>query len=332
MTTRLRLREGESNLLAGLLREDDQRKSSGFPGLMRLPVLKQLFVEQRQQITQTDIVMLLTPHIVRTHELTAEDLSPIYIGTQQNLGLGGPPPLIAPAAGRAGCRGGARADAGIPTTPGVPPGGVPRSPVASDPGAQPVESPGAARHVAGANADAASAGDAAARRAPPPAPAAPPAGRTTPPARRRAGRRNVRRTRRGDPAARCLKRRATAASRPLVPPATPAQIIVTPPGTEFRVAGGPYTVPVSINNASRVSVMTLTMTFNPRCCACATVQDGTFMRQGGVATRSRRRSMRRPAASTSRSPDGRSGRRLGRGPARGAAVRRGRPGQRDLIR
>ena len=48
------------------------------------------------EINQTDIVMLLTPHIVRTHELTVEDLTPIYIGTQQNVGLGGPPPLIAP--------------------------------------------------------------------------------------------------------------------------------------------------------------------------------------------------------------------------------------------
>ena len=47
-------------------------------------------------IGQTDIVMLLTPRIVRTHELTAGDLSPIFIGTQQNLGLGGPPPVIAP--------------------------------------------------------------------------------------------------------------------------------------------------------------------------------------------------------------------------------------------
>ena len=47
------------------------------------------------------------------------------------------------------------------------------------------------------------------------------------------------------------------------PPATAAQIIVTPPGTEFRVAGGPYTVPVSINNASRLSVITLTVTYNP---------------------------------------------------------------------
>jgi hypothetical protein len=66
-------------------------------------------------------------------------------------------------------------------------------------------------------------------------------------------------------------------------PATQAQIIVTPPGTEFRIAGGPYTVPVSINNASRVSMATLTVTYNPNVLRVRTVQDGTFMRQGGVA-------------------------------------------------
>lgn len=64
--------------------------------------------------------------------------------------------------------------------------------------------------------------------------------------------------------------------------ATPAQIIVTPPGTIFQIGGGPYTVPVSINNASRVSVITLSITFNPNVLRVRTVQDGTFMRQGGV--------------------------------------------------
>ncbi len=39
--------------------------------------------------------MLLTPRIIRTHEYTARDLSPIYVGTNQNFGLTGPPPLIA---------------------------------------------------------------------------------------------------------------------------------------------------------------------------------------------------------------------------------------------
>src|SRR4029450_662525 len=62
------------------------------------------------------------------------------------------------------------------------------------------------------------------------------------------------------------------------------QVIGTPPGTEFRVAGGPYTVPISINNVSRLSAMTLTVTYNPTVLRVRTVQDGTFMRQGGVST------------------------------------------------
>tara|TARA_B100001123_G_scaffold441920_1_gene584251 strand:- start:20037 stop:22301 length:2265 start_codon:yes stop_codon:yes gene_type:complete len=92
--TRLRLRDGESNLLAGLLREEDRRSLRGFPGLLRLPVLRQLLSANDNTIKQTDIIMLLTPRIVRTHELTQEDVSPIFIGTQRNIGLSGPPPLI----------------------------------------------------------------------------------------------------------------------------------------------------------------------------------------------------------------------------------------------
>jgi hypothetical protein len=41
-------------------------------------------------------------------------------------------------------------------------------------------------------------------------------------------------------------------------------------------------MPVSINNASRISVVTLTITYNPAVLRVRTVQDGTFMRQGGV--------------------------------------------------
>ncbi len=93
--TTLRLRDGESTLLAGLLREDERRTLTGFPGLMRLPVFKQLFTSNDLSKGQTDIVILLTPRIVRTHELTQEDVNPVYIGSQQNLGLTGPPPLIA---------------------------------------------------------------------------------------------------------------------------------------------------------------------------------------------------------------------------------------------
>lgn len=48
------------------------------------------------------------------------------------------------------------------------------------------------------------------------------------------------------------------------------------------MAGGPYTVPLSINNVSRLSNVTLTVRYNPEILQVRTVQDGTFMRQGGV--------------------------------------------------
>ena len=99
VVTKLRLRDGESNLLAGLLREDERRSLRGFPGILRLPVVKQLFSSNDEQIRTSDIVMLLTPRIIRTHELTANDLSPIYVGTQSNMGISGPPPLITVGAG-----------------------------------------------------------------------------------------------------------------------------------------------------------------------------------------------------------------------------------------
>ena len=60
-----------------------------------------------------------------------------------------------------------------------------------------------------------------------------------------------------------------------------AQITITAP-QEFRTAGGPYTVPLAVSNASRLSMITLTVTFNPAVLRVRNVQEGTFMRQGGV--------------------------------------------------
>ena len=94
--TRLRLRDGESNLLAGLLSQEERQILKGFPGLLRLPILRQLFSANDESRQSTDIVMLLTPRIVRTHRLTQEDVGPIYIGTRSNPGVTGPPPRIAP--------------------------------------------------------------------------------------------------------------------------------------------------------------------------------------------------------------------------------------------
>ena len=244
VSTRLRLREGESTLLAGLLREDERKQLRGFPYLLRVPVLKQLFAANDNNAAQTDIVMVLTPRIVRTHELTPSDVAPIYVGTQQNFGLGGPPPLITPVPG-------AEPPAGAEPVPGAnvppvpapggvqpPPAGVPIVP----PGSTPI--PGT---TAAPNAPAA------------PAPATPVVPR--------------------DPAAGNPPAPGAAVG---TAPAAGGQIVVSPPGTDFRVGGGPYTVPVSINGASRLSSLSLTITFNPAVLRVRTVQEGSFMRAGGV--------------------------------------------------
>jgi type II secretory pathway component GspD/PulD (secretin) len=244
VSTRLRLREGESTLLAGLLREDERKSLKGFPTLLRVPVLKQLFAANDTSAAQTDIVMLLTPRIVRTHELTAQDVAPIYVGTQQNFGLGGPPPLIAQPAGAE------------PAAPIAPAGG----PQAAAPGAVPPAPAGIAVVPPGSSTIPGTTTVPASPAAPLPTESTIPRDPTGPPT----------------PA-------AVQPGAPVAPSnAVGGQVVVSPPGTEFRVGGGPYTVPISITGASRVSNLSLTITFNPAVLRVRTVQEGSFMRSGGI--------------------------------------------------
>ena len=59
-------------------------------------------------------------------------------------------------------------------------------------------------------------------------------------------------------------------------------MIISPPGPTFRVGGGPYTVPLSITDAPRLSTITLTLMYDPTKLRVRAVQEGSFMRAGGV--------------------------------------------------
>ena len=48
------------------------------------------------------------------------------------------------------------------------------------------------------------------------------------------------------------------------------------------MGGGPYTVPIAISNASRLSLMSVSLTYNPSLVRVRSVQEGPFFRQGGV--------------------------------------------------
>ena len=57
---------------------------------------------------------------------------------------------------------------------------------------------------------------------------------------------------------------------------------MTPPGTTFRAGAGPYTVPISITNVSRLSAISLTLTYDANLLRVRSVQEGSFMRTGGA--------------------------------------------------
>ncbi|MEO7890161.1 MAG: cohesin domain-containing protein [Vicinamibacterales bacterium] len=95
--TALGLRDGESTLIAGLLRDDDRKTIRSLPGLSKLPVLNTIFGNSDRQVDQTEIVMIITAHIVRGHDISAADLRPRFVGTGTNIGTG-MPQLISPEA------------------------------------------------------------------------------------------------------------------------------------------------------------------------------------------------------------------------------------------
>jgi general secretion pathway protein D len=242
----VRLRDGEANMLAGLLRDDDRKSMEGFPGINKIPIIRSLFGNSDTQVDQTDLVMIITPHIIRGHDLKPEDLRPRFIGTGQNIG-GGAPSLISldaisggqglgqqqtltptgaaqgqpPAAGAAGAAAGPPAGQTPP-----PPAGQPPPPVTTGQPAQPPRAPAAV-----------------------PIQAVPPGGAAA------------------------------------EPPPTAGRITVTAPtGADGTIAAGsgPYTVPLQISGVSNVGTLSLSISYNPAVLQALRVDAGTFMTQGGV--------------------------------------------------
>jgi general secretion pathway protein D len=97
VTTTIRLRDGETSILAGLIREDERTERQTIPGIGDIPVLGNLFSQNRRVAQQTDVVIMLTPNVVRVLDLTEGDLRPLRLPRE---GTGGvilePGPIIVP--------------------------------------------------------------------------------------------------------------------------------------------------------------------------------------------------------------------------------------------
>ena len=101
ISTVIRLKDGETNMLAGLIRDDERRVMGGIPGLSDLPIIGPLFANNRRESQETDIILTLTPRIVRVLNLRAEDLTPFRVGRDSAaplIDIPLPNPLPAPPA------------------------------------------------------------------------------------------------------------------------------------------------------------------------------------------------------------------------------------------
>lgn len=90
----IRLRDGETNFLAGLLRTDEVNSTVGIPGLSDIPVIGRLFSKKSTQRQRTDLVLTITPHIVRAPDISEEDLAPLWVGTESNITFRGGSPQV----------------------------------------------------------------------------------------------------------------------------------------------------------------------------------------------------------------------------------------------
>jgi general secretion pathway protein D len=131
----VRLKEGEVNLLGGMLEETQTKSLTGIPGLSQIPILKYLFGQTTTDHSETETVFVLIPHIVRAHEYSDLNQEALDVGTANAIELRRvshpnvpPTPAPAPAAQPPSQPQSTAAPATSPAnqvpTPVIPPGGV----------------------------------------------------------------------------------------------------------------------------------------------------------------------------------------------------------------
>lgn len=76
----IRLKDGETSILGGLIRDDERTILEGLPGISEVPIVGRLFARNHREREETDIILTLTPHIVRVLDLSDVDLRPFRVG------------------------------------------------------------------------------------------------------------------------------------------------------------------------------------------------------------------------------------------------------------
>ena len=259
-STTLRLRDGETQVLGGLIGDQERTSADKVPGLGQLPVLGRLFRNDSGTTTKTEIVLSITPHIVRGAGVAESRYRDVFSGSETTMRDG---PLRLDPVGAAGgaTTGAAQAPAAaplvVPATPGTRPdetGSTTPAPV--EPAVSPTSAP------AGARADDV-APAAPASETPPPAPPAP---RTAAP-----------------PAAAAAAGVTAAATVPAAASGNGPPLLLTWMGP-FRVkVGEEFNVVLRMNSPADLRTLPLEIRFDPQVLAFVDAQAAEFAQKNGVA-------------------------------------------------
>lgn len=154
LTGILRLRDGETSLIGGLVQGRETETFTGALGLRHVPIVNKVFGSNSRNRDESEILISITPHIVRAPKVVAEDLAPLYIGTLERLrvpsanpplfGLGEPPapsPSPEPASPPAGAAPARTTPTGAAPSPNPAAGAAPGAPAERTPPVAPEPSP-----------------------------------------------------------------------------------------------------------------------------------------------------------------------------------------------
>jgi general secretion pathway protein D len=81
----IRLKEGEVNVLGGLFEKTDTRTLNGWPGLAKIPFMRYFFSDDKNDHQENEVLIVMTPRIVRIPEWTKGNLRPLYSGSETNV-------------------------------------------------------------------------------------------------------------------------------------------------------------------------------------------------------------------------------------------------------
>jgi general secretion pathway protein D len=80
----IRLKDGEVNVLGGLIERTETKNLNGIPGLSQIPFLRYFTSDISNEVEEDEVLIVLTPHVIRFPSISADNLSTVAAGTDSN--------------------------------------------------------------------------------------------------------------------------------------------------------------------------------------------------------------------------------------------------------